>query len=457
MLELGRSTNRELLVTAAHPNAAEFINSSGARYLPLYSIERTLRERVFRVLRNRFLSRSATFRFNEIHEFTTQKRYQRITEKYKGSNDPALWRTDIWPKYLGFPFRKSKRMVLLLRWLMSTDLVSSSRGIERYFREFEPALIFICDVQDPIAYTYAYHARKNGVPIIGGISTWDHLTKNGPVVPNADEYWVWNPIMMDEITRYHDVPRSKVRITGAPQFDRYSTPDLGDALVVVEEKLDIPPDARVIVFGANQEFRGWGEPSIIRHIVNRIEAGEFGAEPLCLVIRSHPADEKFDERFSEFSDIPFVRLYRAPNSRRIDPRIFAADGRLLAGLLGRSSLLICGQSTIAIDGATMDIPVINLAFDGTAEVPELLDTRTRYDVDHYQKLIATGGTRKVESFDELDAAIVEYLKTPETDAEGRKTIRQQFAGFLDEGTASQRVVAGLNLMLNTERSKPSTK
>lgn len=452
LLELSRSTGRELLFAAEQAHNAEFINESGARYLPLFPAERTLRERVFRVLRNRFLARSVTFRFNEIHDFTTQERYRRITAMYKGSENPALWSTDIWPSYLGFPFSKSKLIARFLEWLMSTGLVSSSRGVERYFRQFRPGLVFICDVQDPVAYTYAYHARKAGVPVIGGIRTWDHLTKNGPVVRGIDEYWVWNPIMEDEITRYHDVPKPRVRIVGAPQFDYYSSPGRGDAPAVVETKLDIPEGARIIVFGANREFRGWGEPSIVRHITSRIQAGDYGVKPIYFVIRSHPVDERFEDRFGEFSDIPFVRLYRTPSARRIDPPEYAADGALMAGLLARSDLLICGQSTVAIDGASMDVPVINLAFDGTAEVPELLDVRTRYDVDHYQKLMATGGTCKVESFEELDAAIIEYLETPGKDAEGRKRIREQFAGFLNGRPASERVIEGLKSMLDAGRS-----
>ena len=56
---------------------------------------------------------------------------------------------------------------------------------------------------------------------MANVRTWDHLTKNGPVINGLDEYWVWNPIMREELINFHKVNENKIYEVGSPQFDYY--------------------------------------------------------------------------------------------------------------------------------------------------------------------------------------------------------------------------------------------
>ena len=79
-------------------------------FIPLMGSPKSPISRFIWYLKNNFLHKTATYRFNEINNFITHKRYKEITKlKIK---DKFLWKTDIWPKYLGFPFPKSKLIVL---------------------------------------------------------------------------------------------------------------------------------------------------------------------------------------------------------------------------------------------------------------------------------------------------------------------------------------------------------
>ena len=99
----------------------------------------------------------------------------------------------------------------------------------------------------------------------------------------------------------------------------------------------------------------------------------------------------------------------------------------MASLLAKSKMLICGQSTLAIDASCTNTPIINLAFEGQEDVPDLLSVTNRYNVNHYQDLLKTEGTSLVSNFEELDNQISQYLENPNQSFEGRKKIKDKFA------------------------------
>ena len=106
-------------------------------------------------------------------------------------------------------------------------------------------------------------------------------------------------------------------------------------------------------------------------------------------------------------------------------------------LLKKSRLVICGQSTFAIDSACTDTPIINISFQGDVNINEKLSVKNRYNVDHYQKLISYNGTKLVDDFDSMDNSIEEYLVNPAIDNDGRKLISKKFAGFSDKSSSEK--------------------
>ena len=106
-------------------------------------------------------------------------------------------------------------------------------------------------------------------------------------------------------------------------------------------------------------------------------------------------------------------------------------------LLKKTKLVICGQSTFAIDSSCTDTPIINISFEGGIDVNEKLSVKNRYNVDHYQKLISYKGTKIVDSFNSLDNSIKQYLENPKLDHEGRDQITKKFAGFSDKSSSDR--------------------
>ena len=200
-------------------------------------------------------------------------------------------------------------------------------------------------------------------------------------------------------------------------------------------------------FATNRPHRGIGEESIIHHICENIALGAYPDKDITIILRSHPYDNTFVKRFEEFKKYPFVRLFSSPSLTDFIPSEFREDMIKVNLLLERAKLVLCGQSTFAIDSACTDTPVINISFEGDIKVDEKLSVKNRYNVDHYQKLLSFEGTKIADNFESLDEKIIEYLIDPTINNQGRNLISKNFAGF-SEKPSSERISERILLNLN---------
>ena len=115
----------------------------------------------------------------------------------------------------------------------------------------------------------------------------------------------------------------------------------------------------------------------------------------------------------------------------------------LANLLYHADVVVTGASTITIDAAVLDRPVINVAFDGKHTLPEHQSIRKNYfRFTHYIALVKTKGMRLVFSEGELIGWIKKYLANPSLDKEERKQMVHDFVGFTD-GRSVERIVSAV--------------
>ena len=423
-----------------------FEENNNIQFVKLIKNPSTFLERLIWYLKNNFIHRSLTFRFNEMNNFITHKRFREITNTdIKKEDKKYLWSSDLWPKYLGFPFPKSRLIFSILFHLFSSIIFSKNKTIEKNFNDFKPDLLILGDIQSPVSFSYSRLAKKYNVKSVGNVRTWDHLTKNGPVVSNLNEYWVWNPVMREELTKFHKINDEKIYEVGSPQFDYYFYNDETVTKNFVEyfdiknpeEEFSINDETSIIFFATNRPHRGIGEESIISHICENIALGIYKEKDITIILRSHPSDRTFNDRFDEFKKYPFVRLFNSPQLNKYNPEEFRNDMIKVNLLLKKSKLVICGQSTFAIDSSCTDTPIINISFEGEINVNEKLSVKNRYNVDHYQKLMSLNGTKLVDNFESLDKSIKEYLENPKLDNEGRQLISEKFAGFSDRSSSDR--------------------
>jgi hypothetical protein len=100
-----------------------------------------------------------------------------------------------------------------------------------------------------------------------------------------------------------------------------------------------------------------------------------------------------------------------------------ADAQFLTNLTKHADLNVNLGSTMTLDFAIHDRPVVNVAFDVASPPPfgmPLWDHHYRFD--HYQPVITLGAARFARSATELAEHVEAYLTDPTLDRAGRKRL-----------------------------------
>jgi len=402
--------------------------------------------RLRRAIRS-YVARSAAFRFDHISGFKKHRRKRQIDRSTLRTHRALLTLDDHRPWYLGFPAAGSRFLLDGLVRFRQSSVLTSSAVIEAMFSQAPPALVIAASCQAPSTFDWLRVARARGVPVVGSVSSWDNLTLKGPVGVGFQEYWVWTKLMEWELKKFHGIDASRIVVTGSPLFDTYHEERSQGLSEHVDRELALPEKGRVILLAAYSARLGQGEPSIAQHIADGISEGRYGEEEVTLVIRSHPADFSFLERFSSLADHPKVRLYVTPSVRTFDLKEQRNDLAFLHGLMARADLVACGSGTIALEAVCLDKPVINLRFDGREVLPLPISARSHFDSDHYQCFLGLNATSVVDSFDELDHEIVAALNFPAGRSQARAEARRVYAEWDSVPSASSEFVGRMRKLL----------
>ena len=111
------------------------------------------------------------------------------------------------------------------------------------------------------------------------------------------------------------------------------------------------------------------------------------------------------------------------------------------------------SSTVTIDAAIFDKPVVNLDFDpqpGQADQQLIKDVNHKWN--HFKPIAESGGVWLVNDFDEMINAVKVYLKQPNLHREKRRWIAEYVCGHLD-GKNSERMADAITDFVRERRVK----
>ncbi|MEK7559872.1 MAG: CDP-glycerol glycerophosphotransferase family protein, partial [Patescibacteria group bacterium] len=115
-----------------------------------------------------------------------------------------------------------------------------------------------------------------------------------------------------------------------------------------------------------------------------------------------------------------------------------SDVELLFNSLYFSDVTINTISTLSIDAAALDKPVINVRFDAEPSCPKKHSIEQMVGHDHYETIERSGGVALAHSLDQLLEQINEYLKNPSLHKAGREVMRKEQIELMD-GKSGERV------------------
>lgn len=303
---------------------------------------------------------------------------------------------------------------------------------------FKPDIVFATHVIDGFDVSILREAKRLGVKTIGMARSWDNLTGHGLVREVPDRLLLHSSWLFNLAKNLHKISEDKLEIVGIPQYDTFFRKDFLTSREKLLKSFSLSPDKKIVLFAAiSTDFAPyeWEMPEIIHKAI------EDGSLPLNAVIvaRPHPncgVPKSFNingRHLKIDTPVKYVGASAFNWEQEKD------DINHFANLLYHADVVVTGASTISMDAAIFDRPVINYAFDGYHKLPYHQSVLRCYEkYTHYIAMVNTNGVKLVYSSDELIAEIKNYLGNPALNREGRRNIVKEFVGHAD-GRSAERI------------------
>jgi len=314
---------------------------------------------------------------------------------------------------------------------------------EKYFDKYNPSLVFSSSIVSTVDILFMKEARRRGIKTVSMPKGWDNIAKMFyKFVP--DLLVVQNELMEEQVPRVQCFSKSSVVSVGFPQFDYYV-----DAPLLSREEycklIGVDPKRKLIFFGSEGVWAPYDD-AIVDILVKWLDEGVYD-EDTTIIIRPHYSDV-YNNRFVRFENTPHVVLdpfFTLSNFFLDNWDPVRKDMEMFANLLHHSDVLITTTSTLTLDAACFDLPIINIAFGilykHGQDMSELF-----YKKDHYQWVLDTGAVDLVFNNKELLSSINKYFGDPSIDQAQRKNLVNKVC-YRDDGKSCERIVNSIEKLL----------
>lgn len=309
------------------------------------------------------------------------------------------------------------------------------RPFSALFDDYLPDLIFLPHIYGRMDTELLAEAKRRGVKTIGMASNWDHYDKY--YLPfKADKLLVQSEQMKDFAVRYQGYDSQRLVLVGYPYFDFIANPAYVRSREDTLHALGFPPNVCYILYVSGSSYCP-DEPDIIEAILCRAEEGRFGKD-VRLVIRPYlggrAKDREFDEeKYNRFEKHPLAAFYRKEFWGDMEKSI------QFMNIVRHAASVISIYSTIVIEAAVLDRPLVGIGFDGYKKRPLQKSINRFARREHFRDVLESGGLKTARSFGELFSILGSYFKNSSLDGEGRERLRRRVCHALD-GRSSERIV-----------------
>ncbi len=350
-----------------------------------------------------------------------------------------------WPKRLAMV--GAKQAVRVLGRRRSEQLLSQAglrlfpeHRYDHVFERWRPDLVCLTRVFGTSAdHPVLKVASRLRIPSVLLVSSWDNLTSKGVFPARVDRIAVWNRIMAEEAEQLHGIPRDRILVAGAPQFDIYADTSKLPERQAFFRRVGADPGKALVTFALTNARACPDEFDTLEMFWSEVHKGALG-RPAQVLARAHPIagayGEVFPDRLRGRPDL-LVDIPGKP-SQFIDRDAGVEDMKHLAATMWHSDVVVNTSSTIAIDAVAVGTPVVCAGFDGRRTLPDSESVRRYHQYTHFKKLLALGGIRVAHDLGQLVGHVRDYLEDPTLDAEGRARIIEHQCHAID-GKAGERL------------------
>ncbi|MEP6901968.1 MAG: CDP-glycerol glycerophosphotransferase family protein [Actinomycetota bacterium] len=275
-------------------------------------------------------------------------------------------------------------------------------------------------------------AKKLGIPTLAYIPSWDNITTKNRMLFKYDGYIVWSEQIKKELHEvYQHTKNQPVYIVGAPQYDIFKQDKFYQSREEFCEQQCLNPELPIIVYAI-------GSPNFLKEhhgaidFAERVFQGELGK--VQMIVRPHPIHDNAELHafFDKFA--PNVRLQQTPNAGKTVAERSQDKEQITewVNTFRHADVVVNLSSTVTIDAAIFEHPVVNLDFDpqpGQSDQELIKDINHKWN--HFQPIAESGGVWLVNNLEETVSAVKNYLKNPNLHQAKRRWMTQYVCGYLD--------------------------
>jgi hypothetical protein len=283
-------------------------------------------------------------------------------------------------------------------------------------------------------------AKSLGIPTMALIPSWDNVTTKNRMVFKYDGYLVWSEQTKQELHRLYPSTRNvPVYVVGAPQFDVFFQERFYQSREEYCAGQGLRPDRPVILYAIGSPNFIGGEHFGALQLAERVMKGDLGRAQM--IVRPHPIHDngQLNKLFGEFYPRVVVQKTAeagtALNARSQDENQITE----WVNTFRHADVVVNLFSTVTVDAAIFDRPVVGLDFDPEPGQPnQALIKDVNHLWDHFKPVAESGGAWLVKDLEEMVEAVRTYLAHPELHGEKRGWIAKYVCNFLD-GRCGQRM------------------
>lgn len=354
-------------------------------------------------------------------------------------------------RYITFAFTRSLWLLGHIRtWRYALRFCYSFTPCAAYMPlidTYKPDVVFVTTLYDRMDLGLMKAAKKRHIPIVAMTKSWDSITSKCFMAVHPDRLLVQNEVLAEDAVIYADMRRSDITVCGVPQFDFYFKENILWPRDVFLQKVGLSSAARYVLFGGEGLDLFPGECEVLRMTATMMQ-NDSRLKDLTLLYRPHPNYEWCEDATRECPNIVIGTAATRIENTAGGWEFELDDIRFLVNSIYHADMLVTMASTLVIEAALFNRPLIGIAFDGMQKRRFYASVERFYHTNHFANIVKTKGIRVARGADELHEAIVTYVKDPSLDTGGRKEIQKQQVPFVD-GNAGPRVAHTILRFLDT--------
>ena len=295
---------------------------------------------------------------------------------------------------------------------------------DEYLDRYRPNILVVSSLGYMIDPLFMRAAKRKGVKVVSIVHSWDNPTTKDYRGCEPDIVIAWNDIMKREVNIFHDIPEERIEIGGIAHWDFYfdgSFKPKNKELFLREYGLS--PNKKILYYGTSSYKLFRNTFDVIEILLGKIKEGAL-TQPCQLIVRLHPTYYMLKAEGGDLA-CEHQRRQRALEEKYKgwvafdEPKIAALNGDVdlsvtdmyrQAEIMYHADILLTEYSTLMIEAAIMDTPVINVGLFNFRDTDK--PARVIEEYAHIRRILKVGATKNAYDELQLISYINAYLDDP---------------------------------------------